>query len=59
MLNNVLRWLVRDVENQVSDALRKMAANVEGFFWVPDNDHMRDANLVQLFLLTSLEKLSF
>lgn len=59
MLNNVLRWLVRDVENQVSDALRKVLANVEGFFWGSDTDYMRNSNLVQLFLLSNLEKLSF
>lgn len=54
VLYYVLRLLVRDVENQIGDALRKVRANVEGFIWASHDDHMCDANLRQLLFLNQV-----
>lgn len=58
VLYYVLRLLIGDVENQVSDAIRKVRTNVVGFIGTPHNDHMCDANLSKLSFLSRFVMLS-
>lgn len=58
VLYYVLRLLIGDVENQVSDAIRKVRTNVVGFIGTPHNDHMCDANLSKLSFLSRFAMLS-